>query len=420
MSSDKEQQYTFCEDEANKCAPEDPDGNICIENVKKADDFCLTDKYDEEFYHSIDWTSLHEDRVKIFSDFSLALTKHFLYNDSHNDLFEQVYEQKVKEADGGYFKLENLVKDDACKDINFSFKIRCHPTAINRDTRIFHIAMHSAKSKKYIDSNKDNEPKRGESEKYSCGWYPAGLKPRRSGAFHYKIDNLRILTSTAKKCLDIFSEEYAPFKRYKTRAWSNDKPIIDGEMNEFDEFDEFDNLHNEKTDCAIAAAIPKKSNKKLERCLPTPNNKGEQLLWDNVNKLHKIMSNQFIYFINDKLRNYRYNINDSNLKVSDDMIVQKMDNVITGVSALKDTAQTLLQEIAATNEKMGSFISKVSSDDENRKVSSNEDLFSGGKKKRMKSIKNKKKTKKRKLLKKKQRKSKTTKKKGQKTKKKGL
>lgn len=221
----------------SNCIPGDAEGTECILYDKEK---CLTNTVYNNFYDAIHWNMLKTFEQYYFNGFALWLETFFVYDNevitlpsgemiTPNRLFNHVYNTRVVPAAGaGYFQPKSLVTNESsthCKDINFTFHMPCTGgagTAIATDLRIFHIALHSIKSR-YFQTG-DNPTRR----QWSCGYFDqpqAGIGHWAQavfGPFHYKIDNVRFPLNDKKtgkpsknKCKDKLDENTAPFKRYQ-------------------------------------------------------------------------------------------------------------------------------------------------------------------------------------------------------------
>jgi hypothetical protein len=138
---------------------------------------CLTEEPYLPFYDDINWNTLKEfidDGFQGFQGFTTYFSKRIQKNSAMLDLFKKIY------GDNTSITAKRISSDNAyttCNDINYSFALPCN-------LRLFHIALHSKKSKYYTTNE--------------CGYYPKRTGFNESGAFHYKIDNVGIPPAFSK------------------------------------------------------------------------------------------------------------------------------------------------------------------------------------------------------------------------------
>jgi hypothetical protein len=176
-------------------------------------------------------------------------------------------------------------KTNDCQDINFHFAINCKDDTLSTyKLRIFHIAIHSARSKKY-EVAADGVETRNQ-KKYACGWYPNNGDGTSSGAFHYKIDNVKNRDGDSKTACDSnLPEDKSPFKKFIYDQQGNFQLMGDTEK--------FENLDNNRTCSETLATNPPEKKSKTKRYTVS-----QEFLNNEVNTLHRVICNLFIRFWN--------------------------------------------------------------------------------------------------------------------------
>lgn len=325
----------------NICVPYDENGLEC--EPKDYDNNCFTDTPYRDFYNAINWDYLHSNKQLIMNGFSDLLTLNLIEHENNNYfdpdlkvLFESVYNQipafgerdfnnLKKYVDNfpevnpsrsqslspplDYFKPTDIATlNQFCNDINFHFSVKCAGAGTgtrSRDLRIFHIAIHSARSKIYEIENNGIQL-RSESNR-ACGWYQrAPGDTIGPGAFHYKIDNVKDrISESANNCMAL-SQDKTPYKRLIHSS--------DGRFENMDPNEQFQNLINEGT-CAemltqIIDQLTSTRDKEKKKKATSKKRKykdgvvNQVFLETEVQSLHRIICNLFIDFWNRKVQPY--------------------------------------------------------------------------------------------------------------------
>lgn len=302
----------------NICVPEDENNKPCPERDYYKD--CKTDWDYSNFYSIIDWNKLFFFSRNIMCGFADYLTLMLIENQDFGNLFQVVYNQvpaygqqdlerlktyvenfptmspsRISNPNGAldYFDPKSITSDGGyCRDINFSFAINCNnSTPSTFKLRIFHIALHSARSKKY-DMAIDGIATRSEKDKmYTCGWYQNTNPPDEfdSGPFHYKIDNVNAgRADTKAACESNLPEDKCPFKKIIYDSYGSFYPM-------HQQLEVFENLDNDRTCTETHAATPKSKSKNQKWTVP------REFLYNQVNSLHKEICNLFIIFWNTRV-----------------------------------------------------------------------------------------------------------------------
>lgn len=298
----------------NICVPFDENKVPCPERDYYND--CKTDWNYSNFYNIIDWDKLFFFSREIMCGFADYLTLMLIENQDFGNLFQEVYNQvpvygtqrldilkthvgnfptmspsRISNPNDAldYFDPKSITTDQGyCGDINFSFAINCKDnTPSTYKLRIFHIALHSARSKKY-DMVIDEIATRSQ-KKYTCGWYqntnPGGYD---SGPFHYKIDNVIAGRGDSKaSCDSNLPEDKCPFKKIIYDS--------DGSFYPMEQLEVFENLDNGRT-CTETHEANRASKSKSKK-LTVPS----ELLYNQVNPLHREIFKLFIIFWNTKV-----------------------------------------------------------------------------------------------------------------------
>ena len=305
----------------NPCAPYDEYDKPCPGLPIDYYNNCKTDFDYSNFYNVIDWNKLYSDKDIIMCGFSDYLTLMLIDNEYFGNLFATVYNQvpdygrqrldilkahvrnfptmspsRISNPNEAldYFKPRSITSDKGlCGDINFSFTINCVDSGAGQhELRIFHIALHSARSKKY-DMVIDGITTRSQ-KNYTCGWYqntdPDGYD---SGPFHYKIDNVINRDSNTKTaCNSNLPEEKAPFKKIIYDSYGSFYPMGQQEV--------FLNLDNDRT-CNETLADELAKNPQGKKSKTKRYTVPRSFLNDQVNSLHRDICNFFIIFWNTKV-----------------------------------------------------------------------------------------------------------------------
>ena len=221
---------------------------------------------DVKFYRAIGNWNILKDNIDTFMDrFKTLLNEKYTNNEEgFKDLFNGLYSFTEREKEE-VFKTSNIVKGDnfvKCGDINYAFSISCRKdskTIIGKEYRIFHIALHSEKSK-YESLSRDNIVTRS---MWSCAYYKkSNSDDQGTGALHYKIDNqIGVEKANSKNCPKKNNEVECPFKLFKNRGY-----IFENNT------DNFENI----------GIVP------LEKR-------------DGINQLHNMIYNWFIFFWNENI-----------------------------------------------------------------------------------------------------------------------
>ena len=229
---------------SNKCLPTqfNADGDeVACESFIPAN--CLIDGPYSTFYNGVNWDTLKSTAEEFFKGFGNYCWDTFIKDEDYRNAFIKIFPQyqftSTQNTYGMFSNLINLAGNNGkyCKDVNYAFTIPCGDKG--KHLRIFHIALHSKKSK-FL-----GETKLRSSTKGNCGYYdrpPAvmvGKDPGDgdigggdgSGPFHYKIDNVaHPMPANSANCQAKFNEEKAPFKQFNyndvdLQFRSNDNPF---------------------------------------------------------------------------------------------------------------------------------------------------------------------------------------------------
>ena len=200
-------------------------------------DACNTsDPYENDFYRLINWKDLHSNAPDFMDHFKERLNDMFIDNrDNFGDIVRNVFPQIQTLGNNLIIKLDIIGKQNNafCNDINYSFSILCQGTDGRRSStdkpyRLFHIALHSKRSKYYNAAPSGRTATRSQ---WTCGYYPKCtpeeinehrdkhcVNLQASGPLHYKIDNYDTITEpgdlTVKKCNNKIDEYECPFKQF--------------------------------------------------------------------------------------------------------------------------------------------------------------------------------------------------------------
>lgn len=184
--------------ELNECIPsvynDEEEREIHCNTYKRSACFEPSET-DAEFYRAIgNWNILKDNINTFMNSFKNLLNEKYSNNEEgFKDLFNGLYSFSEINEKEEVFKTSNIVKGDnfvKCGDINYAFSISCMgkdlKRAIGKEYRIFHIALHSEKSK-YESLSRDNIVTRS---MWSCAYYKkSNSDDQGTGALHYKIDN---------------------------------------------------------------------------------------------------------------------------------------------------------------------------------------------------------------------------------------